>query len=288
MRNPLTLLRSAFSLPLFRKKSRSSYGLLGSLTLSLVIYLGAPGSDRLWAASPATAPPQLKETLTRIDTAANNRNLQSVLQFYAQNFTHSDGLTRQTLQQAISGFWKRYPNLQYRTELVSWQAEGKGFVAETVTYITGMETVGERPITLSATLRSRQRFENQRIVRQEVLSERIQMTAGEKPPTVKVNLPDQVRVGQQYTLDAIVQEPLGEDLLLGAAIEEPVRAGGYLKPTTIELEPLSAGGIFKTGRAPAKPDSRWISTILVRGDGMTLITQRLRVVANSSRGSGSR
>jgi len=61
-----------------------------------------------------------------------------------------------------------------------------------------------------------------------------------------MNLPQQVRVGQQYSFDAIVQEPLGDDYLVGAAIEEPIQADKYFNPTP-ELE-LPAGGLFKVGR----------------------------------------
>jgi hypothetical protein len=95
---------------------------------------------------------------------------------------------------------------------------------------------------------------------------------------VKLNLPEQVTTGQSFSFDAIVQEPQGNDLLLGPAVEEPVKFNGLIKPTTLDLELLSAGGIFKMGRAPATATNRWISAVLVRQDGMTMITQRLRVV----------
>jgi len=91
-----------------------------------------------------------------------------------------------------------------------------------------------------------------------------------------MNLPQQVRVGQQYSFDAIVQEPLGDDYLVGAAIEEPIQADKYFNPTPVELELLPAGGLFKVGRAPNIPANRWISAVLVRG--ITIVTQRLPVV----------
>jgi hypothetical protein len=96
---------------------------------------------------------------------------------------------------------------------------------------------------------------------------------------VKIDAPEQVKPGQEFVFDAIVQEPLGENILLGAAIEEPVQASGLLKPTTVNLDLLPAGGIFKMGKASQKPESRWLSAVLVRFDGMTMVTQRLRVTA---------
>lgn len=250
------------------------------LTLSLTI-----GWNRAQAQTPQNAPPQLTNILTQIDAAANQRDVKAVMQFYSPNFTHSDGLTRQNMEQALTQLWQRYPQLRYQTQLQSWKAEGNAIVVTTITNITGAQSADNRNIALNSTIESRQRFEGQTIVRQDVLAERSQLTAGAKPPTVNVNLPQQVKVGQQYNFDAVVQEPLGGDYLLGAALEEPIKPENYLKSTPVNLELLSSGGLFKVGRAPIRPDNRWISAILIRGDGMTLITQRLQVVSGDPVGS---
>jgi hypothetical protein len=226
---------------------------------------------------PETAPVALTAALVQLDAAANSRNLSSVLNFYGPNFSHSDGLNRTTLEKALTQLWKQFPTLSYRTALKSWTAEGTDWVAETETTITGTQVVGDREFRLDATLQSQQRFANQKIVRQDILRERSQLTSGANPPTVKLNLPDQVLVGQDFSLDAIVQEPLGDDLLLGAALEEPISPDGLLNPTRVNLEALASGGIFKVGRAPLTPDSRWISAVVVRQSGITMVTQRLRV-----------
>ncbi len=252
------------------------------LTLGLAIAGGGSlRSDRASAATPETAPPQLKQALTQIDAAANRKNLQGVMQFYSPTFTHSDGLNRRSLEQALQQLWAQYPNLTYRTELKSWQPDGRGVRAETVTYISGTQTVNGQPLKLDSTLRSRQRFEGQTIVQQDVLAEMSKVMSGENPPDVKVSLPEQVRVGQDFSFDAIVQDPLGSDLLLGSALEELVKPSGYLNPTIADLELLPSGGIFKIGRASNTPDARWISAVLVRHGGTTMVTQRLRTVSNT-------
>ncbi len=249
------------------------------LTLGLAIVgSGNLGSDRASAATPETAPPQLKQALTQIDAAANRKNVQGVMQFYSPHFTHSDGLNRQSLEQALKLLWAQYPNLTYRTELKSWQPDGRGIRAETVTYISGTQTVNGQSLKLDSTLRSQQRFEGQTIVQQDVLAEASKVMSGENPPDVKVSLPEQVQVGQDFNFDVIVQEPLGSDLLVGSALEEPVKPSGYLNPTIADLELLPSGGIFKVGHASNTPDARWISAVLLRHGGTTMVTQRLRVV----------
>ncbi|NJP09546.1 MAG: nuclear transport factor 2 family protein [Leptolyngbyaceae cyanobacterium RU_5_1] len=226
----------------------------------------------------ATAPAQLTKFLNQVDAAANSRNAKSVAEFYVPNFSSSDGLNRQTLQDALTSLWTRYPNLNYRTELKSWKPDGNGFLAETITYVTGTQKQGDREFKLDATLEARQRIENQKIVRQEILNERSQITSGSNPPAIKVTLPEQVRAGQEFSFDAIVQEPLGDDLLMGTALEEPVKTDGYLNVTTANLEPLPSGGVFKVGKAPLNSEHHWLSAVVVRHDGITMITQRLRIV----------
>lgn len=223
------------------------------------------------------APPELTNLISQIDAAANGRNIEGVLQFYSPNFTHSDGLTRQNMAQALTQLWQLYPQLRYQTLVQSWKPQGNAIVAETITKITGAQPQESRNIVFDATIESRQRYEGGKIVQQEILAERSQIKAGEKPPTVNVKLPEQVKPGQQYNFDAVVQEPVGDDYLLGAVIEEPIKPENYLNASRVDLELLTAGGLFKVGRAPNQPSNQWISAILIRGDGMTLVSQRLNV-----------
>jgi hypothetical protein len=261
---------------LYAIKERRSNALLFLLTLLLTTLSG----NSVWAETPATAPTQLKNLLTQVETAANRHEVKTVMGFYSPNFTNSDGLNRQTVEKGLTQLWQRFPQLNYRTELKSWQPEGNGFVAETLTYITGSQQRDGRNMKFDGTMRSRQHFSNGKIVRQEILSERTQMSTGQKPPTVDVNLPEKVRPGQQYNFEAIVKEPVGDDVLLGAAVEEQVRTTAYTQPNSYDLEPLAAGGIFKVGKAPRRQGNYWVSAVLIRADGVTIVTRRLQVANN--------
>jgi hypothetical protein len=275
MYNPVTSLSRLSQLLTTKANSRSlGWSVLFLLTLGLTVGWASIAQ----AEKPETAPPQLKDTLTQIDTAANRRDIQGLMQFYGANFKNSDGLNRRAMEQALNQLWKRYSQLTYRTELKDWKSEGNAIVAETVTSITGTQASQGTTTKLESTLRSRQRFENQKIVQQDILAERTQVGSGAKPPSVKVNLPEQIGVGQEFNFDVIVSEPLGDNLLLGTAVEESIKPELYTKPSNFKLELLPAGGIFKVGKAPQKPEGRWVSAVLIRGDGMTMVTQRLQIV----------
>ncbi|MBD2726031.1 nuclear transport factor 2 family protein [Nostoc sp. FACHB-892] len=224
------------------------------------------------------APADLKNLLTQVDAAASRGDVKGVLQFYSPNFAHGDGLNLQTLEKSLISLWQRYPKLQYSTKLLSSKPEGNAIIAETETTITGLPSGNSNNSALNATIKSRQRITGGKIVRQDILSERTQLTSGTKPPQIDFKLPEQVQVGQKYNFDAIVQEPLGDDFLLGTALEEAIKPDNFLNPTSVDLQLLTSGGLFKTAQAPSTPGSRWVSAVILRGNGMTMVTQRMQVV----------
>ncbi|MEH2360710.1 nuclear transport factor 2 family protein [Nostoc sp.] len=230
------------------------------------------------AGTAQNAPAELKNLLTQVDAAASRGDAKGVLQFYSPNFTHGDGLNLQTMERSLISLWQRYPKLQYTTKLLSSKSEANGIIAETETQITGLPSGSANSLTLNATIKSRQRIAGGKIVRQDILSERTLITSGSKPPQIEIKLPQQVQVGQKYNFDAIVKEPLGDDFLLGTALEESIQPDKFLNPTSVDLELLTSGGLFKVGQAPSTPGSQWVSAVILRGNGMTMITQRLQVV----------
>lgn len=225
----------------------------------------------------ATAPEELTEIIEGVEEAANDRDLDEVMEYYSPKFTSADGLTRSSFSSALAKVWKNYPRVKYTTEIESWSQEGDKLVAQTVTKIRGIRKDQGRVVRLNSTLRSRQYFQDEQIVYQEILNEQTKLTSGENPPQIRVIAPKTVAVGEKYNFDVIVNEPLGDNVLLGAVKEERTASGLYLNPTALELEPLPAGGIYKVATAPLLPESNWLSAIVVRGDGITMVTQRVKV-----------
>ncbi len=227
--------------------------------------------------SPTTAPEELTEIISGIESAANEQNLDQLIEYYGADFINTDGLTTDTMADAVAQMWKNYPQLEYSTEIKSWSKEGNKLIAETITTIRGVQDTQGRKVRLSSTIKSRQHFQEQKLVRQEILAEQSQLTSGSNPPQVKIVSPEVVQVGAKYNFDLIVNEPLNDQVLLGGVQEEKTASKLYLNPSALELEPLPAGGIYKVATAPLLPDSNWLSAILVRGDGITMITHRVNI-----------
>jgi hypothetical protein len=92
-----------------------------------------------------------------------------------------------------------------------------------------------------------------------------------------VQLPQTLTPGQTYSFDTIVLEPLEGRALMGSAVDEGVTAADFFTPRPVVLDLLTSGGLYKIGTAPAEPDNRWLSTVVVREDGMVVETRRVRV-----------
>jgi ketosteroid isomerase-like protein len=255
--------------------------LLFLLATSLTATVASLGRSTAIAATSETAPTELVSAINGLDAAASKKDINTVMQFYAPNFAHGDGLTKQKLRDSLEGLWKRYNDIKYSTKITKWERKGNTYTVETLTQIQGSKPGNEGEYKLDAQLVSTQVYQangsNLQLSRQDIVSEKSSLTSGEKPPKVELRMPDKIGVGRQYSLDAVIPEPLGNSLLLGTIVEEEVSAANYLKDATIELEPLRAGGVFKIGQAPYSAGDRWISVVLIHETGITISSQRLRV-----------
>lgn len=235
----------------------------------------------LAAQSVKPAPAELSNIVFALDNAASKQDIEAVMKYYAPTFNHSDGLNRDRYKQSLREFWQRYKNVSYRTEISKWEKQGDLITAETVTMVQGLKGAENDNFKLDARLISTQTYQRVngqlQVVSQKILAEQSSLSSGDMPPPVKLKMPELIGVGRQYVLDAIVTEPLGNNLLLGAAIEEAVESKNLLNESTINLRPLRAGGLFKIGQAPFSSGDRWISVVLVRESGITITSQRLRV-----------
>lgn len=243
----------------------------------LISIIAASSLQNIATAETKNIPTDLKNAIAKIEVAANDKNLDKVISYYDPSFTNSDGFNKNSIKTALKKVWDQYSELTYSTQINSWEKSKGQLIAETTTTITGIQNNNGNSRKLESVLKSRQYFRNQKLVRQDIISEQTKVFSGENPPQVTVNLPETVKVGEKYNFDTIVNEPLEGSVLLGAALEERTASSRYLKPSTLELQPLSAGGIFKVVTAPRLSDNHWLSAIVVRGDGITMITHRVNI-----------
>jgi hypothetical protein len=219
-------------------------------------------------------------------TAANAGDLNGVLSLYGSSFQHDDGLTLDQVKAAIAQFWQQHEDLKYTAQIQSWEERRGGFEAVVTSTINGIQTSTTEDFQFAAISTVRNLYQPDPdnpdrllLIKQTVESETTSLKAGDNPPSVTLNLPTTVSTGSVFDVEAVVKEPLGDRILLGAMAEDLVTPAGYLKPPALPLQPLLAGGLFRRTDAPSRPGAEWISVMLVDNGGTVLESRRLNVVS---------
>ena len=151
------------------------------------------------------------EIIPQLDFAFNNRDSDLIEKYVSPDFTNEDGLTYETFRESLEKLWSKYKDLQYTTTVESSRTESDQLIAITVTNITGSYEVNGKKFELNSEIKAEQFFVNGQLVKQNILKERNEITSGQKPPLVTMNLPETARPGQEFNLDVILQEPIGSD-----------------------------------------------------------------------------
>ena len=99
------------------------------------------------------------------------------------------------------------------------------------------------------------------------------------PLKVILNTPNTVLTGEQYYVDIILENPLENDFLAGGLAISEYKKKDNIKKDNIELNPLVAGGIFKTLRAPQKPLDQSLEAILIHPKGIISIRKMIKVIS---------
>ncbi|AFZ48631.1 hypothetical protein Cyast_2688 [Cyanobacterium stanieri PCC 7202] len=218
---------------------------------------------------------EIIELITRIDSASNNRDIDTLREYISPQFSSEDGLNNESFLSTLEQLWTNYPNLRYSTTINSSEQNQQRLMVNTTTTIEGSRQENGETVNMVSEITARQTFENQQLIAQEILTEKTRVTTGENPPQITFRLPQTARAGQVFDFDAIVEDPIGNSLILGGVKEEAVNPSSLANPQPMELDALSAGGIFK--RVTISEGDHWYSAVFIRDDGTTMITQRVRV-----------
>jgi len=97
----------------------------------------------------------------------------------------------------------------------------------------------------------------------------------DKKIDISFKIPDRVLTGSKYDIDIILNKPLEEVIIAGAI--KPHQENSFFEQEIL-LEPLASGGIFKTTRAPSKPEIQIWSGIIAHPKGIITFTKSIDIV----------
>ena len=84
--------------------------------------------------------------------------------------------------------------------------------------------------------------------------------------------------GSRYDADIILDNPLGDNYISGGLL---IRERNSKRDQSISLNPLSAGGLFKSIQAPFIPSDQNIEGLIVHPNGIISVTKMVKIIPSS-------
>ena len=91
---------------------------------------------------------------------------------------------------------------------------------------------------------------------------------------INIDIPNKVLSGSNYYLDIIINPPLGSEIYAGGLM---AHNENNLFDQNIVLEPLLAGGIFKTTRASSQPGYQVWTGVIAHKEGIISFTKTVEI-----------
>ena len=186
---------------------------------------------------------------------------------------------QERLQRRYNRFAEDFPNARWNVDQLEPLADGRSRLRVSVKGVGHSDGLMYR---LQASQTLAVRLEAGVMREEELLDDRSLLRSGTALLPVSVSLPKAVLTGSRYDIDVIVDEPLESAMLAGGLMQlKEETAADYLQ-STILLEPLGGGGLFKRVQAPQAPGVQTWAVMLVHPDGVVTATHRVKVAADDA------
>ncbi len=177
---------------------------------------------------------------------------------------------------------KRYRIFSSRFPNAKWTVNSSDELTDGRTSLEVSVTANQQSNNYSFILEAKQKLAfktyNHKVIGQEVLNEYSILKSISSPIDIRLSIPDSVLTGSRYDVDVIIEKPLGDSLIAGGLISLSSEEVTTQKSPRIELQPMGAGGLFKSVKAPFQPGLQTWAAIIAHPDGIFSITKAVRVV----------
>ena len=119
-------------------------------------------------------------------------------------------------------------------------------------------------------------FQN-KIKNYDVINEESILESQNSPLVVKIISPDNVRTGEKYEINLVIEKPLDNSLVASGMIVLKDNGNINISKDQFGIKANQSGGLFKYIQAPLKPGFQTISAIITHPKGIYSITKKIKV-----------
>ena len=182
------------------------------------VVLAADAAPVSTAADAEESKKDIEKLLTNFEHDWNTHNLDTVMNYYADDYVNNDGFDKKAIQQLTSDLWKAYPDIKSSSIVKQVRVEGPYATVQsrdeatgnTADEMAGLGTKGELKSLSEGQLYLKKVGARWRIIGDRIDYEKIRVSYGlarQLEPTFSA--PEQVRSGKQYSARLEVELPTG-------------------------------------------------------------------------------
>ena len=220
-----------------------------------------------WTAIPVHGGRKDIEILSNnLEKALNNKQ-ESIFQ---KLFINKDA---EKLQSEYKNFLAKFPNAKWEITPKGINKEGNNIME---VFIQADKIIGDYKYNLNSTQIIIVEQNQGKVLSHSIVSQTSIMNSSAKELKINLAIPNKVLTGSKYDVDIILKEPLGDSIIAGGLIEISQENDQAISPY-IHLSPISAGGIFRSVKAPLKPGKQKLAALIAHPDGLIAVTKIIKV-----------
>ncbi len=200
-----------------------------------------------------------------LENAFNRKKLNTL-----ENLISKDALL--DIQKKYKDFIARFPDAQWSIKPAE-QIKENSISLEVL--IEAKKEIGSEIYTLTSNQKIALKTSKEKILSYQVNYEYSILKSIDSDLIVSTSIPDKVLTGSRYNADIILENPLGDNYISGGIL---INGRDSKSNQAITIEPLSAGGLFKSIQAPLIPINQNIEGLIVHPKGIISVTKMVRII----------
>tara|TARA_Y100001968_G_scaffold277728_1_gene272689 strand:+ start:780 stop:1679 length:900 start_codon:yes stop_codon:yes gene_type:complete len=215
--------------------------------------------------------PSTRNFIQKIEKALNSKEKNRFNQLFLEKSSSK-------IKKNHNSFLKRFSNTSWSI-ISSKKIKDESIVIELL--INGEKNINSTKYYLESKQIIEIKRLEEKILKYDVISEYSILKSADTPLRIKIDIPDSVLTGSRYDANIILKDPLGEAFISGGLISTEMNQNETRKNPFIDLQPIGAGGLFKSVQAPLIAGEQTLVGLITHPEGIISITKKINIVSKS-------